>query len=140
MKKTLLLLVAAVLPSLAAHAQTNAFDGAWTVTIVCHEHTDAGVRAEGYTFHYPVTVKEGLLHGQRLSEGQPGWMILDGKIHGDGSAELHARGLTNISIYTLHHVSKGTPYAYDATAQFQNARGSGKRIGGRDCELTFLKR
>jgi hypothetical protein len=122
-----------------ANPQTTAFDGNWTVTIACHEHTDANVRAEGYTFHYPVEIKDGVLRGQRLSEGQPGWMVLDGKIHPDGSAELHAHGLTNLPVYALHHVQKATPYSYDATAQFKGARGSGNRIGGRTCELTFLK-
>lgn len=139
MTKIWFVLAATVLPFVVAQANTTAFDGTWTVTIVCHEHSDAGVRAEGYTYHYPVTVKEGALHGQRLSEGQPGWMVLDGKIHEDGSAELHARGLTNIPVYALHHVKQATPYAYDVTAEFHGARGSGKRIGGRDCELTFLK-
>jgi hypothetical protein len=122
-----------------ANPETTAFDGAWTVTIVCHEHTDADVRAETYTLHYPVEIKDGVLRGQRLSEGRPGWMVLEGKIHPEGSAELHAHGLTNLPVYALHHVAKATPYSYDATAQFKGARGSGTRIGGRSCELTFLR-
>jgi hypothetical protein len=127
-------------PSIRADAaEREPFDGAWSVTIVCHEHTDEGKTAESYTFHYAVQVRNGALHGERLSPGQPGWMTLDGTIHPDGSAELHARGLTNRPINTLRHVRQGTPYSYDATGQFHGSRGICTRIGGRACELTFTR-
>jgi hypothetical protein len=44
---------------------------------------------------------DGILHGERGTEGKPNSMTLDGKIELDGSAELYARGLTNESIYTI---------------------------------------
>jgi hypothetical protein len=105
------IVVLVFLSALAHAAEKGSFDGAWSVTIVCHEHTDEGKTAESYTFHYAVQVRDGILHGERLSPGQPGWMTLDGTIHPDGSAELHAQGLTNRPINTLRHVQRGTPYS-----------------------------
>ena len=96
--------------------------------------------ALGYNLSLTATVKDGVLHGERLIAGTPGWMVLDGSIAGDGSATLSARGLTNQPIYTENRAKPGSPYAYTVDAHFDRSRGSGKRIELRPCNLTFAKR
>lgn len=111
------------------------FDGNWNVTLVCP--TDK--TAQGYTYHFAVGVKAGVLHGEHGTPGKPGWVALDGSIHADGSAMLNANGLTNIPKFSAYQVRTGTPYAYTVKAQFDGLHGSGKRIEIRACTLEFFK-
>jgi hypothetical protein len=111
------------------------FDGNWSVALVCP--TDK--TAQGYTYHFAVKVKTGVLHGEHGTTGTPGWVALDGLIQADGRATLNAKGLTNIPKFSAYQVQTGTPYTYTVKAQFDGSRGSGKRIEIRACTLSFVK-
>lgn len=74
-------------PALRAGA-TKAFDGNWDVVVVCASDRNA----LGYNLSMAATVKDGVLHGERLTAGTLGWMVLDGTIAADGGATLNARG------------------------------------------------
>jgi class 3 adenylate cyclase len=111
------------------------FDGAWNVLVVCEPQ---GTRALGYKFDFVAQVKDGFLRGERLAEGSPGWLRLQGAIQADGSATLDARGLTDDPKYS-NGVAHGTPYAYHVAAQFDSNHGSGRRLEMRACDLRFAK-
>lgn len=114
----------------------NRFDGVWQVRVECAKHEDG---AAGYTVEFASQVKDGVLRGESGTEGNPGWLLLRGDIRPDGSAELHAKGLTADPRLSVKAVRKGTPYAYQVAAQFEGTRGSGRRLQLRPCTLAFLK-
>jgi hypothetical protein len=116
--------------------RTKGFDGNWDVTIVCANDGPA----RGYTINLSAGVKDGVMHGEHLTSGTPGWAVIDGMIGGDGSATLNAHGLTDAPIYTVGQVKPGTPYAYTVDAHLAGSRGTGKRIELRPCTLAFAKR
>jgi predicted RecA/RadA family phage recombinase len=104
------------------------FDGNWNVTLVCP------------TDKFPAQVKNGVLHGENGTTGNPGWVALDGSIQADGSATLNAEGITNVPRFSAYQVQTGTPYTYSINAHFDGSRGNGRRIEIRACTLTFVKR
>jgi hypothetical protein len=122
------------------NAASQPFDGTWAVTLYTPEYKDpTGVVARAYTFQFPAHVKDGVLHGEHGTRGKPAWLELTGKIQPDGSAHLHARGITGQREYNLGHMDIGKPYEYDVDAHFQRNQGSGHRIGGRLGNFTFTK-
>jgi uncharacterized caspase-like protein len=123
-------------PTTATTPPTKAFDGNWDVVVVCSSDR----AALGYNFSLSGTVKDGVLHAERLTPGTPGWMVIDGSIAADGSSTLSAHGLTNQPVYTENRERPGSNYAYTVNAHFDRTRGSGKRIELRPCDLTFAKR
>lgn len=120
-------------------ADAGRFDGAWDVTLSCSAVEGSG-SAKGYIYRFPAQVKDGVLHGRHGAEGSPGWVALDGAIRPDGAAGLEARGLSGDPDYALGHVAKSTPYAYRVEARFNESRGTGRRMGGRPCDLDFVRR
>ena len=75
-----------------------------------------------------------------MREGEPGRLVLDGQVQPDGQARLYAKGLLGASQFAIGHAPKGTQYGYHVVATFQDAGGTGKRVEGRSCELTFSRR
>ena len=124
-----------LLVSTTGHASDGArFDGAWDATLTCPRSPDG---AKAYSFEFDVRIKNGVLHGERGTEGKPGWMSLDGPIKDDGSAALIAEGLTNLSEYAVNHAQKGTPYKHAVSAKFDEKHGSGSWVTVRTCDFTF---
>lgn len=117
-------------------ASHGGFDGVWRVTVVCPRHEDG---AAGYTVELQAEVKDGALRGEIGTEGNPGWLLLRGDIQADGSALFHAKGLTTDPRLSVKSVRRGTPYAYQVIAQFDGARGTGRRQELRACVLTFVR-
>ncbi len=142
--------VSLVIPVMAAslfsapvpsHAASTAFDGGWSVTLDVPEYKDpTGVVARAYTFEFPASVGGGVLHGEHGTKGMPSWLALDGAIQANGSALLHAHGITGRSEYNLGHAKLGKPYEYDVKARFQGNGGTGQRVGGRIGNFHFVKR
>lgn len=112
------------------------FDGTWNTVLTC----DDAAGALGYTFRFASVVKDGVLHGEKGTKGQRGWLQLDGKILSDGSAKIYADGLVGASENAVGHVSAGSPYSYDIDATFSGESGAGKRVEGRACRVTFARR
>jgi hypothetical protein len=122
-----------------AHAAPR-FDRAWTVTLETPDYTDpTGMLVKGYSWVFPAQVKEGVFHGEHGTKGAPAWLAIDGKIGPDGTANLQAKGISNLPEHAIMHVKTGTPYAYQIKAHFTDNRGTGKRFGGRVGNFTFVK-
>ena len=126
-----------VLPSAIFASDSKRFDGAWDATLSCPRSPDG---AKAYSFEFDVQVMNGVLHGERGTEGKPGWMTLDGPIKNDGSASLIAEGITNFSAYAVNHVQKGTPYKHVVSGQFDDKHGKGNWVTVRTCDFTFDKK
>jgi len=120
----------------AAADDTDRFDGVWNTTVTCSN--TAG--ALGYSYQFTSTVKDGVLHGERGTEGRAGWLRLDGTIQPDGRATIHAKGLVGKQKHALDQQARGTPYAYEMVGKFTEKEGSGKRVKSRPCEVTFTKK
>jgi hypothetical protein len=115
---------------------TARFDGTWDTTLSCSNSTGA----LGYSFQFPSTVKDGVLHGQKGDEGKPGWLQLQGKIQSDGTATIYAKGLVGAKEYAVGHRPAGSEYGYLIEGKFSDKEGSGKRVEGRPCEVSFVKK
>jgi hypothetical protein len=113
------------------------FDGVWDVTLTCPKSPDG---AKGFSFDFDAQVRNGVLHGERGTKGEPGWLQLDGPVKDDGSAALVAEGVTNIPGYAVNHVPRGTAYKHAVSAQFDGKQGKGSWITVRTCDFTFEKK
>ena len=116
---------------------TTAYDGNWNVAVICAPTPDGG--AQGYNYQFIAQVKDGFLRGDRLIEGDPGWLRIQGPIQADGNATLDARGITDDPKYTIGGGRKGMPFKYTVAAKFDGSRGSGRRLELRTCDLQFAK-
>lgn len=112
------------------------FDGTWTTTLSCPNARGA----LGYSFEFPSVVKDDVLHGEKGTRGQPGWLQIDGTIAADGTASLYANGLVGAAPYAVGDRPAGTEYGYHVDTQFADAKGSGHRVEGRPCTVTFAKK
>jgi hypothetical protein len=119
-----------------AHLARMAFDGVWSVKMVCTQASDG---AKGYTLNCPVRVTEGVLEGWSGVANAYGSHRLHGQIDPDGTAYLEVSGLTGPSEYNVGRVKSGTPFLYHVRAKFVRGRGAGSRIESRPCDLTFTK-
>jgi hypothetical protein len=127
-----------LLTAAAARADESAarFDGVWTTVVSCA----ASAGALPYSYEFASTVTNGVLHGERGIKGAPGWLELDGRISPDGSADLSAHGLVGREPAAIEHRPRGTPYKYRVDAKFSENSGTGHRVAGRTCEVSFSKK
>ncbi len=117
------------------------FDGQWRTTLTC----PAKGNTEGYTWQFPGVIQNNNFRGEHGAANEPGYLLLAGKIAGDGSARLSANGIVASRKYArgiLAH--KGAEYSYDVKAQFKETEGTGVRseglgIVGRACTFEFTK-
>jgi hypothetical protein len=112
------------------------FDGVWTTILSCPNSNGA----LGYSFEFPATVKDGLLHGEKGTKGEPGWLTLDGRIKADGAAELYVDGLVGAAPFAVGQRPAGTSYGYHVDAKFSEDSGTGHRVEGRPCNLSFARK
>jgi len=119
---------------LAAPTTAKNFDGTWQTTWTCLNYG----QFPGYSYQFPIQVKDGSYHGQKGREGEAGSLVIDGKIMPDGTAAFFGKGVVGASVVALG-AARGAQYAFHALAQFDRTSGSGKRIEGRPCSLIFEK-
>jgi len=117
-------------------AGDSRFDGTWNVTLACPEASDGTLP---FTWVFTADVKDGVLHGERGRAGEPASMSLDGPIQPDGTANLHAHGLTGDQNHAIHHVRPSTQFEHPVTARFDAARGTGHWQAIRICNFTFSR-
>jgi len=140
MKKPIWLMLVCA-PFLAGgQAAGTHFDGTWTTTMGC----EASEHMPAYKWTFVSTITNGAYHGQHGEEGGPGYMVMDGPIHADGSARLHAKGTVQAGKAGLVTQLKGNKYDYYVDAKFTDASGTGSRevgagILGRACSFQFTK-
>jgi hypothetical protein len=117
------------------------FDGNWKTKLTCPPKGNT----EGYTWEFPSVIQNNNFHGERGTAGEPGYLLIEGKINDDGSAKLSANGVVASRKYargiTAH---KGGDYSYNIKAQFKATGGTGTRdegmgFVGRPCTFDFLK-
>jgi hypothetical protein len=140
MRKTRALVAVGGLLLVSGAARTDElqtrFDGVWTTLIAC----SAAAGAVPYSYEFASTVTNGVLHGERGVTGMPGWLQLDGRISQDGSADLAAHGLVGKERAAVGERPPGTPYTYRVDARFSETSGTGHRVGGRSCKLSFSRK
>jgi hypothetical protein len=117
------------------------FDGNWLLTVTCPPKGNT----EGYTLHLPSVVKDGNFRGEHGNAGEPGYLLIEGKIADDGAAKLSATGKVSSRKYARGvFAHEGEDYSYDIKAQFKETEGTGTRnqglgIVGRPCTFEFVK-
>jgi uncharacterized caspase-like protein len=117
--------------------KTGKFDGKWDVTMSCPNEGDV----LGYGRYLTAVVNASIFHAEDLKPGQAGWITIDGEIAIDGKAAFVETGLTGVDPrFTTGHTKGGMPYSFPVDAQFNESRGTGKRLMGRPCNLRFGKR
>lgn len=127
--------IAAPVDAPASATGKKDFDGKWDVVLRCSETREARAFARALV----ATVSDGVLHAQDPNPAFP-MIKLDGEIGQSGRAMLNASGLTGPSAFNLGNSKPGTPYFFTVEAQFGKTRGTGKRLEGRACDLTFARR
>jgi hypothetical protein len=91
-------------------------------------------------------VSAGNLRGEHGVAGEPGYLLIEGKIADNGSAKLSATGIVASRNYARGvFAHKGEEYSYDVKAQFKETEGKGTRneglgIVGRPCTFEFVKK
>jgi uncharacterized caspase-like protein len=131
-------------PPSDAPTNASAFDGTWLAIIACPITTDGALP---YKIAVPVSVSSGVLRGEGgasdgrpAARGKPGWRTFEGRILSGGYALIDETGLTGASRYTPGKLPPGTAYSAQLEVHFGKEHGSGKRITGRFCTITFDKR
>ena len=117
------------------------FDGAWRTKLTC---PDKG-NTKGYTWVFPSTVQNNNFRGEHGTAGEPGYLLIEGKIKEDGTAKLSTNGIVASREYARGiFTGKGDDYSYGIKAQFGETEGTGVRneglgIVGRACTFEFVK-
>ena len=141
MKTIVALVICGMVLLPAATIAGERFDGNWQTTLTCPAKGDT----EGYTWKFASVIQNGNLRGERGTAGEPGYLLIEGKIAEDGNAKLTANGIVASRQYARGvFAHKGESYSYDVKAQFKEAEGSGVRdqglgIVGRPCTFDFKK-
>ena len=133
---TVLLAALALGVSPIASAAAERFDGKWLTTVSCAAARDA----LGYSYRFTSEVKDGSFRGLHGSEGEPGSLLIEGKIDDDGTGKLYATGRTGSKEYVPgRDTPRGTEYSYSIEAHFKATTGTGTRVEGRPCSFQFEK-
>jgi hypothetical protein len=114
----------------------NRFDGEWNTILSCPNSNGA----LGYSFEFPALIKQGVLHAEKGTRGEPGWLQLDGPISPDGTGSIYASGLIGAAEMAVGHRPPGTQYGYHVDVQFTADSGTGHRLEGRPCTVVFAKK
>jgi len=140
-KAVLLLMVCTLMLLSGVSIGGERFDGNWLTKLTCPPKGNT----EGYTLKFSSVIQNGNFHGEHGTAGQPGYLLIEGKINEDGKAKLSANGIVSSRKYArgvLAH--KGEDYSYDIKAQLGETEGTGTRneglgIVGRACTFDFVK-
>jgi hypothetical protein len=130
------ILVLVLLPGVSVAGPVH-FDGSWQTTVSCEPSRGA----LGFSYRFLGEVKGGNFHGLHGAENQPGYLMVDGAISDDGSANLYATGKTGAKEYVPgRETAPGTEYGYHIKAQFNDRSGTGTRVEGRPCTFEFERK
>ena len=94
---------------------------------------------------FPAIIQNNNFRGEHGTAGEPGYLLIEGKINEDGSAKLSANGIVASRQYARGvFAHKGGEYSYDIKAQFKETEGTGTKsaglgIEGRTCTFDFWK-
>lgn len=142
MRKAILLLVVCallLLPGISSAGER--FDGNWHTRFTCEPKGNT----EGYTWQFDSTVQNSNFRGEHGVAGEPGYLLIEGKIAADGHAKLAASGIVASRKYARGVFARqGEEYSYNIKAHFGETEGTGARdeglgIVGRPCTFVFVK-
>src|ERR1019366_593202 len=103
------------------------FDGKWLTKLTCPAKGDT----EGYTWQFASVMENSNFRGEHGTAGEPGYLLIEGKIATDGSAKLSATGIVASRKYARGvFTHKGEEYSYNIKAKFQEKEGTGARVTG----------
>lgn len=119
---------------LSSSVKSKAHDGRWLTKLSC---PTAG-RAQAYFMELVGEVSDGAYRARVGGVGEPGSLVIDGRITADGDAAFLVKGLVG-SAATSGGLAVGMPYFYHALGKFEHAIGSGNRIEFRRCTFNFAK-
>ena len=94
---------------------------------------------------FPASSRTAIFAESTARPGEPGYLLIEGKIAEDGSAKLSANGIVASRKYARGvFAHKGEDYSYNIKAQFKETEGTGTRneglgIVGRPCTFDFVK-
>lgn len=111
------------------------FDGVWQTTLSCVNSNGA----LGYSFRFPSTIRNGVLHGEKGTAHEPGWLSIDGGLSSEGVADLYVDGLVGAPAAAVGQRPAGTQYGYHVDARFSATQGEGHRVEGRPCTVMFVR-
>ena len=98
--------------------------GIWQTTLTCPAKGDT----DGYTWKFPSVIQDGNLRGEHGTAGEPGYLLIEGKIGEDGNVKVSATGIVASRQYARGvFAAKGESYSYDVKAHFTETEGSGMR-------------
>src|SRR5208283_5428057 len=107
---------------LASPIKSKIYDGKWLTRISCPTFG----RAQGYSVELSAEVKDGAYHAGIGIAGDPGSLVVDGKIGSDGTAALLAKGFVGSAAQSGGMIV-GTSYFFHVVGQFEHSSGTGKR-------------
>jgi hypothetical protein len=117
------------------------FDGNWATKLTCPSKGNT----EGYSWQFASVIQNNNFRGEHGTAGQPGYLLIEGKIADDGSAKLSATGIVASRKYARGvFAHKGEEYNCDIKARFKETEGTGTKseglgIVGRACTFEFVK-
>jgi len=117
------------------------YDGTWRTKLTC----PAKGSTQGYIWLIPSFIQGSQFRGEHGTAGEPGYLLIVGKISADGNAKLSANGLVASRKYARGiFTTKGDEYSYDIKAHFNSTDGTGTKgaglgIVGRECTFEFTK-
>ncbi len=138
---SVLFLLLIVGEGLAQSVTGQRFDGQWQTKLTCPPKGNT----DGYTWEFASVIQNDNFRGERGTAGEPGYLLIEGKIAEDGKAKLSANGIVASRKYARGvFARKGEEYSYDIKAQFRETQGEGTRneglgIVGRPCTFEFVK-
>jgi hypothetical protein len=137
MKRVVFLLLCALFlcSGVSRAADPDRFDGTWDTVLSC-SNTDGAL---GYSFKFPSIVKDSTLHGEKGTKGQPGWLQIQGRSNLTAPLSSTRTASSEPPRPAVGHRPAGTEYGYHVDAKFTDQEGTGKRVEGRPCEVTFTK-
>jgi hypothetical protein len=103
----------------------DAFDGNWSTKLTC----PAKGKTEGYTWQFASVIQNSNFHGERGTAGEPGYLLIEGKIAADGSAKLSANGIVASRKYARGVCTSQMPMLQPPPAQSCACRPSAAATG-----------
>jgi hypothetical protein len=141
MRTIRLLVIIAIIFVPAISFGGESFEGTWQTKMTCPPKGNT----EGYTWQFPAIIQNNNFHAEHGTAGQPGYLLIEGTIAGNGSAKLSATGIIASREYAKGvFAHQGESYGYDIKAQFNDTTGTGVRntglgVVGRPCAFEFKK-
>jgi Caspase domain len=112
------------------------FDGVWLINAVCPKTADG---IESYTLDAIGEVIKNNFRAELGHKEKPGWFRMEGRIGTDGTSRLKVDGTVLYPKAATAGLPLGAQFSYPVIAKFEKTRGTGRRVGGRQCDFVFLK-